>query len=483
MQSASAPTLHPASLSPGTVVGPWRVVAWVGRGVYGAVFRAVPVDTGPAAPVALKLALRPGDPRFAREVELLSRTRHPSVPRLVGSGAWQHPDGTRYPYIAMEWVEGVPLYDWARQGARSPEQVLEVLAQLAGALADLHAQGGVHRDVKGDNVLVRHSDGRAMLLDFGMGHHAGAATLTPPGVYPGTPVYRSPEAGQFELRFFRDPAARYCAGPADDVYALGVTACQLVTGEYPEFADPWKNEHGTWNLGAVLPPAALLRIEPRLREWILRMLSVSPEERGTAAQLAEALEQAARPAAPKSPAPPPAEAPSATRTPSRSVASRERPTARERARPWLAVVAMVLALTGWVGWLVSAEPVKQPIASRAVAMKSGQRDAGTAGLGDAAATTSMNEPPGALSQEVVAEDSLPEPLPGQAVPDAKGRCPHKQQVSLNGGCWGLISKEPEACETLGGQMYQGTCYIPIIEHPHGRPRPRTSGPTRKSPSR
>ncbi len=511
MQSESVPPLHPALFLPGTEVGPWRVVAWAGRGVYGAVYRAVPVDGEHAPPVALKVALHPSDPRFEREVELLSRTLHPSIPRLVDSGVWQHPDGPSFPYIAMEWVEGAPLYDWARQCPPSPEQVLGVLAQLAGALAALHAHGGVHRDVKGDNVLVRRSDGRAMLTDFGTGLYPGTATLTPPGVYPGTPAYRAPESGLLELQTLRDRSARYAAGPGDDVYALGVTACRLVTGEYPEFADPRKDERGIWHLDAVLPPPTLSEMEPRLRELILRMLSVRPEERGTAAQLAEALEQAAGSSSPESAPLLPAEAPAAARTPEQSAASielnsaepreptapaeprapspgkssrtpssAERLTSRESLRPWLAVAAMVLVLTAWVWWLVSDEPVEEPVASRAAAPEADQRDAGTAGLGEAAATTTMEESPGFLEQEVMAEDTLPEPLPGQVVPDAKGRCPNKQQVAVNGGCWVLERRESEACDALSGQEYQGTCYIPVIERPHGRPRPRTSGPTKKS---
>ncbi|HYI01905.1 MAG TPA: serine/threonine-protein kinase [Hyalangium sp.] len=188
-------------------------------------------------PVALNVALLPRDPRFAREQELLSRLRHPSVPRLWDSGEWQMSSGALHPYLAMDWVDGEPLYDWAWQHAPSASQQLRVLAQLARALQALHAHGGVHRDVKGDNVLVR-SDQRAFLTDFGAGCYAGATTLTPPDSYPGTPAYRAPESGLFELNSLRNRSARYSARPSDDAYALGVTACRLVTGEYPEFAEP-----------------------------------------------------------------------------------------------------------------------------------------------------------------------------------------------------------------------------------------------------
>ncbi len=105
----------------------------------------------------------------------------------------------------MQWVDGVPLYDQARLPPPSPARVLRWLFQLADALAVLEAQGVVHRDVKGGNVLVRRSDGRAMLMDFGTGIYPGAATLTPPLLFPGTPAYRSPESWLFEMQFSREP--------------------------------------------------------------------------------------------------------------------------------------------------------------------------------------------------------------------------------------------------------------------------------------
>jgi serine/threonine protein kinase len=303
MDTSPPPDLHPARLPPGTQVGLWRVEAWAGCGVHGAVYRAVPMDNPLAAPVALKVALFPNNPRFAREVEVLSRAHHPSLPELYGHGAWQAPDGALHPFLAMQWVDGVPLYEQARLQPPSFLQVPRWLGQLAEALVAMEARGVVHRDVKGGNMLVRRSDGRAMLMDFGTGIYPGAATLTPPQWFPGTPAYRSPESWLFELQFSRDATARYQASPADDLYALGVTACRLLTGEYPEPGAPLQDEHGRWHLEAVIPPRALLggpQVEPYLRDMTLRLLSVEREERGTAAQWAEApecclAESAARP--------------------------------------------------------------------------------------------------------------------------------------------------------------------------------------------
>ncbi|HYH98773.1 serine/threonine-protein kinase, partial [Hyalangium sp.] len=294
-ESEHAPQPYTALLPLETVVEGWRVVAWRGGGVHGAVYQAVRVGQEDAGPVALKLALLPRDPRFVREAALLSRIHHPSVPGLLEEGQWQHPGGTVHPYVIMEWVEGTPLYDWARRHNPTCRQVLRLLAQLARALQAIHAEEGLHRDVKGDNVLVRHTDSRAVLIDFGSGNHAGAATLTPPTLFPGTPAYRSPESWMFELRHWRDREARYHAGPADDLYALGVTAYRLVTGTYPELAEPRQDEDGTWQLegmAAPLPLALNPRVESRLSALIFRMISVDPGARGSVEETAEALERA-----------------------------------------------------------------------------------------------------------------------------------------------------------------------------------------------
>ncbi|ADO75623.1 serine/threonine-protein kinase [Stigmatella aurantiaca] len=464
MDKTQASTLHPALLPLGTNVGPWRVVGWGGQGVYGAVYQAVRAVAEPGPPVALKLALLPRDPRFARERELLSRVEHPSIPRLLDSGEWHHPLGTVHPYIVMEWVDGTPLYEWVQAHHPAPAQEVRLLAQTARALEALHAQGAIHRDVKGGNVLVRRSDGRAMLMDFGSGIHAGAATLTPPGAWTGTPAYRSAESSLFSLRSMWDATARYDDKPTDDLYALGVTAYRLITGTYPELSDPFKDEAGIWQLGEMAspPPSALApQIDPQLDALIVRMLRVRPEARGTAREIAKVLEQVVerlqRQHVPAPVAPPPA---SRVQAPTK----------------WLQAMAAAAALllSAWAGWAVRDGTLPKPSATRLEAGDSEKEDANTVGLGDAALKTSTVDTPDASIPERMAEDALPAPREGQAKPNARGQCPHKEQLALNGGCWVRLTLDRVACEQ-SGYVFTSQCYGPVLSNP--RHRHPTSDPS------
>ncbi|MBZ4419714.1 serine/threonine-protein kinase [Myxococcus sp. RHSTA-1-4] len=453
--------LNPARLPPGTRVGPWRVLERRGLGAHGAVYRAIGAEA-PRGFVALKLALHPRNERFAREVELLSRLRHPHVPRLVDHGVWQ-----QYPYLAMELVDGASLYDWALEHVPTSRQVLHALASLARALEATHSAGGVHRDVKGDNTLVRVADGRVFLTDFSSGHFIGAATLTQPPFPPGTPPYRSPEAWRSVQLPMREPIVPYAPGPADDVFALGVTAFRLVTGEYPAPVDPTSRDEGA-------PPPLVRAVNARCCEELSvltsRMLSVSPEARGSAREMAEALEHAVREAGPE------ADVPLFVREVSRPVEGRAAPRHVPRRAPrrsmwsWLTAASLGSALALGAGWMLGTHPGEEAETVQASAPEE-TRDGGTVAVGDSVLTAPVPLSRAPFAWSTIAVDLPPRPFPGQRRPDANGRCPKKPQVPINGGCWIKLSVEQKDCGEYG-YVYEGSCYMPVIPPA----RPPTSSP-------
>ncbi len=450
--------VHP--LAKGTRAGAWQVKALLGQGGYGAVYRAERGGFRRSEPGALKVALLMWSWRMEREVELLSRL-NPSIPRLLDKGGMLLPSRQEYPFFVMEWVQGTPLYVWAEQHAPSSQQLCRVLAHLAGALAAVHAEGAVHRDVKGENVLVRLSDRLPVLIDFGSCHFTGAERLTWQSLPPVTLEYVSPQALLFYIHSLRQPDGYYPPSPADDLYALGVTAYRLVMGQYPARIDARQDEHGTWQ--ATSPDVRPLlegnpRVEPALREVIVRLLSSAPEDRGTAAQVAQALEAGA----------------GAEELPERS-----KPPERPRAsKPWLALAAAgACAVLSWHSrpGLPPAEPMPlstpQASASRAPA-------ADTAAVGDTAPATPRAATSPATQEQPPAQQPPPEPRPGQTRPDGKGRCPGSKQVPINGGCWlEQLPMTAEECVGNDGVLFQGKCFGPVLPSPK-KPQP-TSNPPRK----
>ncbi|WP_373371414.1 serine/threonine protein kinase [Stigmatella ashevillensis] len=442
--------MHPALLSPGTQVGDWRVVSPCGRGAYGVIYKVEPVGHEAAGPFALKMALHALDPRFEREGELLSRLHHPSVPRLQGRGAWGVPGSDAFPYLVMDWVEGVSLYEWAaRQGCTS-RQVMQGLSQVARALEALHGEEGVHRDVKGDNIRVRTGDGRAVLMDFGSGTYRRAAVLTHQTPPPGTPRYYSPESLRFQWEHRRQPTARYEALPSDDLYALGVTAYRLVTGRYPPEALGMKEtEEGFQPVSPEWePPEKWVSVSPELVALMRQWLSVDPAVRGSAAEAAEGLEHWVKKAGPEADRPIAPREVQASYVP-KTLSGPKRVTLGRA--PWLAVAAGACLMSGaW--WLKDRFPVEVPEEEVQEAHKGGE----TGGLGDAGVLPSSEGIPAAVERSGVGLAMPKKPFPGQRRPPCKPRF-----EEIHGGCW-TPHREPPPC---GDNMFewQGSCYVPVLD--------------------
>ncbi|MDY7231958.1 serine/threonine-protein kinase [Hyalangium rubrum] len=471
MDTPHAPELHPASIPTGTQLAYWRVVGWHGRGTHGTVYKAVSTLDAKAAPVAIKLAVTPEDPRFEREVSLLSALHHPHVPALHAHGLWRQ--GPRnYPYIVMQWVEGAPLYEWAAARRVSSRQAMRVLAQVARALEATHAARCIHRNVKGDNILVR-EDGHAFLMDFGAGQHVGAPRPAWEPLLPGTGVYRSPEAWSFWFEFVDEPSSQYPAEPEDDLFALGVIAYRLVTGQYPPSTDPTKSASYVWYAPSPGPrdPLALnFRVDPQLNALILRMLCVRPRDRGTARELATLLEQEAEHAGPRADLPlfeEVREAPPIAPSPW-----------NWRPRHALASVLLLFALGAlWAIHEPTEEEPEAPTVAAADSQVMDSRDGGTTELADEVLTAPVRKEELARVLPMITLDLPQKPLPGQRRPDGSGKCRRgKQEFAINGGCWIRAVDVQPPCTDDEYQWGDG-CYYPA----YNTPREPTSNPPKSHP--
>ena len=177
-------------VAPGTEIGGYRIVAPLGHGGMGAVYRAV---DGEGATVALKL-LHPhlaadadARERLRREVAHLQRVRHPGVARVLDAEI-----ESSEAFIVTELVDGVDLGAHVdAHGPLSPTELVDLAEQLRGALSVVHGAGVLHRDLTPGNVLVTARG--PVLIDFGIAQAAEDARVTSTGLVIGTPGYLSPE--------------------------------------------------------------------------------------------------------------------------------------------------------------------------------------------------------------------------------------------------------------------------------------------------
>jgi eukaryotic-like serine/threonine-protein kinase len=434
----------PESLRPGNLVGPWLIEGYAGRGSYGLVYRARRAELPASPPVALKLAAFANDPRFAREAVLLSRFHHPSMPRLLDRGGWCAGPGAQHPYLVLEWVSGQPLYEWARVHTPTCREALQVLAQVARALEVLHRSQCLHRDVKGDNVLVER-DGRTLLTDFGSGTWAGAPPITETLMPPNTPEYRSPEALRFLWKNWHQKEARYEAGPADDVYAL-VTRVYPPPGTAPEELKSRLQEPAERRLSA---RALNERVVPALSDLIEQMLEGSPEARSPAKVVAELAEAAARQQGPEADVPLFSAKQSAIEhAPARGDIVTRRPSGLSRLR--VAAVSGVLLL-------VTGSALQLGYWPRMI-MQAVAPDVETMGLGEDSLTSREVAQEATPGPEPISRDMERQPLPGQRRPP----CQRTGALVINGGCWKLQANIEAPCDD-DDYEWQGACYRPIYD--------------------
>ncbi|HVS40167.1 MAG TPA: serine/threonine-protein kinase [Gemmataceae bacterium] len=288
---AAAPSsfLGPA---PSDAFGRYRLFEQLGRGGMGVVYLAH--DTHLDRRVALKISrFGENEPeraaRFLREARIAAAFTHPNLCPVYDHGAT---DG--FHFLTMPVIRGEPLSALLRREGPLPETTAVRLAVLvARAVHAAHQAGVIHRDLKPANVMVNER-GEPVVMDFGLARRAGPldARTTVPGVLIGTPAYAAPE----QIRGVAD------AGPACDVYSLGVMLYEMLTGRLPFLGDA----HEVLTQVLLREPAPPSHFRPdldrRLERVCLTAMAKDPKARFASLEaLADALEGRLEPAA----APPP----------------------------------------------------------------------------------------------------------------------------------------------------------------------------------
>lgn len=269
--------------SPGTMVGPYKLMEQIGEGGFGLVFVA-DQEKPVRRRVALKI-IKPGMDskellaRFEAERQALALMDHENIARVYDAGMTQ----TGQPYFVMELVRGIPLGEFCDSRKLNTQQRLELFQSICQAVQHAHQKGIIHRDLKPSNVLVTMQDGKAIpkVIDFGL-VKAIAQSLTEKTIYTrfaammGTPAYMSPEQAEM---------SNVDVDTRSDIYSLGVILYELLTGSTP-FTEDRLNLAGFDELRRIIkdeePPRPSIRISTMANELIS---TVSTNRRIEASQL------------------------------------------------------------------------------------------------------------------------------------------------------------------------------------------------------
>ena len=217
--------------APGTMIGPYRIMQFLGEGGMGLVYQAEQVEPIRRR-VAIKL-LKPGMDtqkvlaRFELERQALAGMEHPGITRILDAGV---ADSGR-PYFVMELVKGTAITDYCRVHHVQPLDCIQLMILVCSAIQHAHQRGVIHRDIKPSNILVAQSDSGPMpkIIDFGIAKLINdsmnpADHFTQHGEMIGTPEYMSPEQAV---------SSAEGVDTRTDVYSLGVLLYELLTGETP----------------------------------------------------------------------------------------------------------------------------------------------------------------------------------------------------------------------------------------------------------
>jgi len=279
---ASGARRHEGSgMAPGAVCGKYEIIRELGKGGQGRVLlaidhtlrRYVALKTLTAVLAGSEEAIR----RLQNEALAVARLKHASI--VEPYEVFQE---RGIPFLAMEYVDGEPLLEAVRRGVLTRCQAVETLARCCEAMHHAHEHGVVHRDLKPQNILVA-NDGTPKVMDFGLAkcllEDGGISMATVAGRVLGSPAYMAPEQAQ---------GRRDQIGPATDVYALGITLYQCLTGELPHLAET-PMETMMQVIHEAPPPLASVdaTISPDLSAICMKAIEKDPEDRyGSAGDMA-----------------------------------------------------------------------------------------------------------------------------------------------------------------------------------------------------
>jgi serine/threonine protein kinase len=262
-------------LSAGDKLGPYEILASIGAGGMGQVYRAR--DARLNRDVAIKVSGEQFSERFESEAKAIAALNHPNICQIYDVG----PD-----FLVMEYIDGRPNVDCEQPQALPPDEALQLARQIAAALETAHGKGIIHRDLKPANILAT-SGGVVKLLDFGLAkqnhdsltdNETQSFGITLVGTIMGTPAYMSPEQAEGKL-----------ADARSDIFSFGAVLYEMLAGRRA-----FSGGSSAATLGAIVHKnPESLNAPPALEAIVRKCLSKSPDGRfQTATDLRQALEEA-----------------------------------------------------------------------------------------------------------------------------------------------------------------------------------------------
>jgi serine/threonine-protein kinase len=269
--SSSAFAISEGRFLPGRLVaGRYRIIALLGKGGMGEVYRADDLTLG--QPVALKFLPEEATQdeglleRFRNEVRIARRVSHPNVCRVYDVG-----DVDGHTFFTMEYVDGEDLASLLRRIGRLPQdKALDIARQLCAGLAAAHSKGVLHRDLKPANIMLD-GRGQVVMTDFGLAGLTGQ--IQGADVRSGTPAYMAPEQ-----------LAGKEVSPQSDIYSLGLVLYEVFTGKKAFTAETLAELVRTGTQSTPSRPSSVVKdLDPAVERVILRCLEPDPRSRPASA--------------------------------------------------------------------------------------------------------------------------------------------------------------------------------------------------------